>query len=421
MIRKMPSQAKPLIFISDAGPCGSWLSRSLTNKGYDGWGVAPSLLPQKPGDRVQTDRRDAVPLARLARAGDLPAVSVPTVADEALRDLTRARDDPMSELKDAQLRLTACLLRHDIRDTGRAHWGPAHLRWRSAVGGPMPAPPMVFQDSVRAVQEPTDRLQRLAQARREPVNAWRLSPVVEALQALRGVPCPVAVTLVAAMGDLTRFASPRARLQFLGLLPSAYASGAPRRQGAMTQAGNPHARRVLVAGAWASRSPAKGSRHWPLRRDHPHPPTIIQDIRWKAQVRLWNRSRRLVSRGQHAHVVPVAMARELTGGLWAMAKQVPRTPSVQPSERIPPRTQQVSHRASAETPPRCGVTLGGVKRLVKDPRASSRGRHPTEARKVGAHPRRAAGSTVAYCWLRLFRCIEVKKPHEDLKKSAHSS
>jgi transposase len=158
-------------------------------------------------------------------------VYVPQVEDAAIRDLTRAREDTISDCKDATLRLKAFLLRHDIRYTGRATWGPAHLRWLSEVVCPTPAQQIVFQAYVRAVQEHTDRLQRLDQALQEHVTAWRLSPVVEALQALRGVQCTVAVTLVADMGDLTRFESPRALMKFLGLIPSEYSSGAQRRQG----------------------------------------------------------------------------------------------------------------------------------------------------------------------------------------------
>ncbi len=324
LIRKMQSKAQHLIFIYEAGPCGSWLYRYLTKQGYACWVVAPSLIPQKPADRAKTDRRDAVQLARLARSGDLTAVYVPTVEDEAIRDLTRAREDTISDGKDAKLRLKAFWLRHDIRDTGRATWGPAHLRWLSEVVCPTPAQPIVLQADVRAVQEPTDRLQRLDQERQDHVKAWRLYPVVEALQALRGVQCTVAVTLVAEMGDLTRFESPRELRKFLGLIPSEYSSGEQRRQGSITKAGHTHARRVLVEGAWAYRYPAKVSRHLPRRLEKP--PKVIQDISWKAQVRLCQRYRRLVSRGKHANVVTVAIARELTGVMWAIAQEVPVTP-----------------------------------------------------------------------------------------------
>jgi transposase len=145
MIRKMPSKATHLIFVYEAGPCGYWLYRYFMKKGYDCWVVAPSLIPKKPGDRVKTDRRDAVPRARLARSGDLTAVYVPQVEDEAIRDRTRAREDTIRALQSAKCRLKAFWLRHDIRDTGRATWGPAHLRWLSDVVCPTPTQPIVFQ------------------------------------------------------------------------------------------------------------------------------------------------------------------------------------------------------------------------------------------------------------------------------------
>ena len=324
LIRQMQSKAKHLIFVYEAGPCGYWLYRYLTKKAYDCWVVAPSLIPKKAGDRVKTDRRDALQLARLARSGDLTSVYVPQVEDEAIRDLTRAREDTLSDLKAAKFRLKAFLLRHDIRYTGRATWNPAHLRWLSEVVCPTPAQQIVFQEYVRAVHEHTERLQRLDQELHEQVKSWRLHPVVEALQALRGVQFTVAVTTVAELGDLTRFDTPRELMKFLGLSPSEYSTGERRRQGSITKAGNTHARRALVEGAWAYRYPAKVSRHLQLRLEtHPK---AIQDISWKAQVRLCTRYRRLIARGKHANQVVVAIARELVGFMWAIAKQVPVTP-----------------------------------------------------------------------------------------------
>jgi transposase len=324
LIRKMQSKAKHLVFVYEAGPCGYWLYRYLTKKGYDCWVVAPSLIPKKPGDRVKTDRRDAVQLARLMRSGDLTRVYVPTVEDEAIRDLTRAREDTLRDLKSAKFRLKAFLLRQDIRYVGRANWNPAHLRWLSEVVCPTPAQQIVFQEYVRAVTEHTERLQRLEQELQEQVKSWRLHPVVDALQALRGVQFTAAVTMVAEIGDLTRFDTPRELMKFLGLIPSEYSSGDQRRQGSITKAGNTHARRVLVEGAWAYRYPAKVSRHLQLRLETQ--PKMIQDISWKAQVRLCKRYRQLVARGKHPNVVTVAIARELTGFMWAIAKQVPITP-----------------------------------------------------------------------------------------------
>jgi transposase len=324
LVRKLQSKAKHLVFVYEAGPCGDWLYRYLTKKGHACWVVAPSLIPKKAGDRVKTDRRDAVQLARLVRSGDLTAVYVPTVEDEAIRDLSRAREDTIRDLKAAKFRLKAFLLRQDIRYTGRATWGPAHLRWLAEVVCPTPAQQSVFQEYVRAVTEHTERLQRLEQELHDHVHTWRLQPVVEALQALRGVQFIVAVTLVAELGDLTRFENPRQLMKYLGLIPSEYSSGERRRQGPITKAGNTHARRALVEGAWAYRYPAKVSRHIQLRLEQL--PKPIQAISWKAQVRLCKRFRRLLARGKHANQVVVAIARELAGFLWAIAKQVPVTP-----------------------------------------------------------------------------------------------
>jgi transposase len=324
LVRKLQAKAKHLVFVYEAGPCGYWLYRYLTNKGHICWVVAPSLIPKKAGDRVKTDRRDAVQLARLMRSGDLTPVYVPKVADEAMRDLTRAREDALRDLKAAKFRLKAFLLRHDIRYTGSATWGPAHLRWLSEVVCPTPAQQIVFQEYVRAVNEHTERLGRLERELQDQVQSWRLYPVVEALQALRGIQFTMAVTTVAELGDLTRFDNPRQLMKFLGLIPSEDSSGERRRQGTITKAGNTHARRALVEGAWSYRYPAKVSRHIQLRLEQQ--PKAIQDISWKAQVRLCKRFRRLMARGKNANQVVVAIARELVGFMWAIAKQVPVTP-----------------------------------------------------------------------------------------------
>jgi transposase len=273
---------------------------------------------------VNTDRREAVQLARLMRSGDLTPVSVPEVAEEAIRDLSRAREDAIGDRQAAKLRLKACLRRHDMRSTGRATWGPAHLRWLREVVCPTPAPQIVFQADVRTVTEPTERLQRLDHELEDQGQAWRLAPVVDALQALRGVQVTVAVTLVAELGDLTRVDNPRQLLSDLGLTPSEYSRGERRRQGAITQAGNSPARRVLIEGAWAYRSPANVRRHlqWRLERV----PQTLQDIRWKAHVRLCQRYRQLSARGQHAQQVVVALARELIACMWAIAQHIPVKP-----------------------------------------------------------------------------------------------
>jgi transposase len=283
--------------------------------------VAPSLIPKKAGDRVKTDRRDAIQLARLMRSGDLTPIDIPAVEDEAIRDLSRAREDALWDLKAAKVRLKGFLLRHDIRYTGRATWGPAHLRWLSEVICATPAQQIVFQEYVRAVTEHTERLERLEQALQEQTKTWRLLAVVEALQALRGVQFTVAVTIVAELGDLTRFENPKQLMSYLGLSPSEYSSGERRHQSSITKAGHSHARRALIEGAWAYRYPAKVSRHLQLRLEQL--PKSIQDISWKAHVRLCQRYRKLTTQGKHANQVVAAIARELMACMWAMTQVVP--------------------------------------------------------------------------------------------------
>jgi transposase len=324
LIRKMQSKSKHLVFVYEAGPCGYWLYRYLTKKGHVCWVVAPSLTPKTPGDRVKTHRRDAIKLARLMRSGALTPVYVPQVEDEAMRDLCRAREDVIRDLKTATFRLQAFLLRHDIRYTGQATWSPAHLRWLSAVVCPTPAQQIVFQEYVRAITDHTERLARLEPELTEHVQTWRLTPVVDALQALRGVQCTVAVTTVAELGDLTRFDNPRQLMHSLSLTPSEYSTGERRQQGGITKTGNSPARRALMEGAWASRYPAKVSRHLQLRLEKVSTP--IQDISWKAQIRLCKRYRQLSARGKKANQVVVAIARALRAFMRAIAQEVPLTP-----------------------------------------------------------------------------------------------
>lgn len=323
MLRRLHSKGSRLICAYEAGPCGYVLHRYLASKGIECLVVAPSLIPKKPGDRVKTDRRDAVELARLLRSGDLTPVYVPGVEDEAIRDLCRARVDALIDLKGARQRLKSFLLRLGLHYTGRANWNDAHQRYLSKLVCPTPAQQIVFQEYIRAIDQHLERVERIEQQLREIVSSWRLLPLVEALQALRGVQLITALTVVAELGDITRFDSPRQLAAFLGLTPSEYSSGDSRRQGPITKAGNSHARRVLVEGAWAYRYPAKVS---PLIRKRLEKlPQPIQDIAWKAQVRLCSRFRRLTGRGKHPNLVVTAIAREMAAFMWAIARQLPVT------------------------------------------------------------------------------------------------
>jgi transposase len=295
LLRRLYSKASRLVVAYEAGPCGYVLHRYLSGRGVECLVVAPSLIPRRAGDRVKTDRRDAVQLARLLRSGDLKPVYVPTVEDEALRDLCRARQDALADLKSAKHRLKSFLLRLGLHYTGRANWNDQH----------------------------DQRVRQIEGHLREFVESWRLKPVVEALQALRGVQEITALTVVAELGDITRFDSPRQLAAFVGLNPSEYSSGDTRRQGRITKAGNSHARRALVEGAWAYRFPAKVSPQIRRRLEKVSP--TIQDIAWKAQLRLCRRFRRLAGRGKNPNVVVTAIAREMAAFMWAIAREVPIT------------------------------------------------------------------------------------------------
>jgi transposase len=209
LIRRLQGKTTDVRFVYEAGPCGYGLYRLLTARGLSCDVVAPSLVPKRPGDTVKTDRRDAVTLARWLRSGDLTGVYVPRVEDEAIRDVCRARDAARVTLKAAKLRLKAFLLRQGLHYIGRADWNAAHRRYLAKVVCPTSAQQIVFQESLRSVDEQVDRLTRLEDPLRELMPTWRLASVVDALQALRGVQWLVAITVVAELGDLTRFDNPR--------------------------------------------------------------------------------------------------------------------------------------------------------------------------------------------------------------------
>ena len=279
------------------------------------------MIPKRPGDKVKTDRRDAIEIARLLRSGDLTRVYVPSVEDEAVRDLCRARDAALITLKAAKLRLKSFLLRLGLHYTGRADWNAAHLRYLAKVVCPTPAQQIVFQESVRAVDEQVERLGRVEKELLGLAPKWHLYPVVQALQALRGVQWIVAITVVSELGDITRFDNPRQLAAFVGLIPSEYSSGDTRRQGGITKTGNGRARRALIEAAWAYRHNPKISVE--IKKRLESLPKLIQDIGWKAQLRLCKRFRRLSARGKHANIAVTAVARELIAFMWAIAKEVP--------------------------------------------------------------------------------------------------
>lgn len=325
VIRKLKRPGRELQFVYEAGPCGYEIYRYLTKQGFACAVVAPSLVPRRSGDRIKTDRRDAATLARLHRAGELTPVYVPREDDEAMRDLTRAREDAVKALRTARQHLGAFLLRYGHRYPGKSTWTPAHNRWLADIAMPHPAQQIALQEYIHAVGECQTRLDRLVAQIVTLLPQWRLAPLVAALQALRGVAPIVAITTVAELGDITRFENPRQLMAYLGLVPAEYSSGASIKRGSITKTGNGHVRRALVEAAHAYGLPARVSRLLLKRQqDLPQP---IRDIAWKAQVRLCGRFRRLLAKGKQKTKVVTAIARELSGFIWAIAQEVP-VPSV---------------------------------------------------------------------------------------------
>jgi transposase len=308
------------VVVYEAGPCGYKLARELADHGYHCEVVAPAKIPRSPGDRVKTDRRDALQLASLARAGALVPVVVPDARDEAIRDLSRAREDAVRARLKARQQLKALLLRHGRRYSGKTSWTAAHARYLAALTFDHPAQDIAFTEYRRAVSECQARVEHLTQALAQQVEQWRMQPVVSALMTLRGLDLVAATTLVAELGDLRRFARPRELMGYVGLVPSEHSSGPKRRLGAITKTGNGHARRVLVEAAWNYRFPARISRILQVRQENQ--PAEVRDIAWRAQLRLCDRYRRLSARGVQHNKVCVAIARELLGFVWDIGQRV---------------------------------------------------------------------------------------------------
>ena len=325
VVRKLVSQGDRPHFVYEAGPCGYQIYRHLTAKGFDCSVVAPSMVPKQSGNRIKNDRRDSLMLARLHRAGELTAVYVPVAEDEAIRDLSRAREDAKGDEKKSKQRLLAFLLRSGHRYSGRSPWSQAHMRWLADIKMVHPSQQIVLQEYIDTLSHCTLRLQRLTEQIRQLLPQWRLFPVVQALQSLRGVSLIVAATTVAEIGDFKRFQNPEELMNYLGLVPSEHSSGEKTRRGSITKAGNSHVRRMLVEAAWAYRFRARVSRALLKRQEGL--PQEIRDIAWKAQVRLCARYRHLWAKGKVKQVVTTAIARELCGFIWAIANEtdVPMT------------------------------------------------------------------------------------------------
>jgi len=309
-----------LEFCYEAGGCGYGIYRQLVELGHGCTVAATSLIARKPGDRIKTDRRDSQMLALQHRSGALTAVWVPDEVHEAMRDLVRARGDAMMQLMRARQQLLAFLLRHGRTYPVGNNWTLRHRRWLAGQDFDQEAHRIVFQDYVEAVWTAQDRRDQL-DARIVALQAgWSLAPLVDALRAIRGLDMVSAVSFVAAVGDLSRFESPRRLMAYLGLVPSEHSSGDRIRRGGITKTGSREARRMLVEAAWSYRYPARvsmGKTDVVSRQ-----PKVVRDVAWKAQVRLCDRYRKLLASGKRSTVVVTAIARELSGFIWAIGQEV---------------------------------------------------------------------------------------------------
>jgi transposase len=320
LLKKLSQENVELRLVYEAGPCGFVLYRHLRSQGHVCEVVAPSLIPKKASDRVKTDRRDADQLARLYRAGELTTLHVPDQEDEAVRDLVRARFAAMTDQRQARNRLKGFLLRLGFRYTGKSSWNDAHKRYLAGLVMPHPPQQIAFQEYIHAINDATERLERLTQAVEDALPGWKWEPVVRALMSLRGVQVLTAMTLVAEVGDFSRFKEARSLMHFFGLTPSEHSSGGGRVQGGITKCGNAHCRRVLTEAAWQYRLKPKVSAAIQQRQQGQS--KAVQTLAWKAQQRLHKRFHRLSARKKSV-IAATAVARELAGFVWAIACQVP--------------------------------------------------------------------------------------------------
>src|ERR1035437_5370394 len=310
-----------LKFCYEAGPRGFALGRCLRSHGWGCILVRPSKTPRNPGGRGKPARRQADAWPRLYRVGELTGIYVPEPEDEAMRDLIRARFQVGKQQHRARQQLKMYLLRHNLRYGGQSSWSPAHLRYLAKIKMPFPVQQIVFQEMLEVISQATAQLERYDLEIERAVPGWRWASAVRALMSLRGMALLHATTLVAELGDFNRFEHPGQLMGYLGLVPSEHTTGNDRQQGGITKMGNAPARRALVEAAWQYRAPARLSPH--LKKRQEGLPKAITDIAWEAQRRLHHRYTHLTRVGKKKSQVAVtAVARELTGFVWAIARQV---------------------------------------------------------------------------------------------------
>lgn len=298
----------------EAGPTGFGLARRCQQLKVDCAVVAPSLIPNRSGERIKTDRRDAIKLARSHRAGDLTAVYIPQASDEAMRDLCRARTDAVQDLRRSRAQLKAFLLRNGYRYTGKSSWTEGHQRYLRELVLPHPAQRVVLEDALNAISSAAERISRLEEQMEALLIQWPMQPVVAALMALRGFGRVSATILASELGGAWRFDHPRQLMAYLGLVPTEHTSDKRKRQGRITKTGNGHARWLLIEAAQHYRLSPKVSKELSARQQGLN--KEIKTCSWKAQTRLHKRMSQLLARGKERNKVIVAVARELCGFVW---------------------------------------------------------------------------------------------------------
>ncbi len=321
LVRKLAAKYERLTFCYEAGPTGYGLYRQITGLGHACMVVAPSLIPTKPGDRVKTNRRDALNLVKLLRAGELTAVWVPDPRHEAMRDLTRGRGAAGEDLRRKRQQISSFLLRQGLHyPEQRATWTKAHMTWLASQKLDHPEQRLAFEEMLLALRQAQERIERLEQAIRAAVPDWSLAEVVTALMAMRGIDLISATAFLAEIGDLSRFRTPRELMAYLGLVPSENSTGDTVQRGPITKAGNRRARRTLIECSWSYQHPPRVGKE-KLAKVAAAPPAV-REIAWKAQCRLSGRYRMLVRKGKSANVAVTAVARELAAFIWAISREV---------------------------------------------------------------------------------------------------
>lgn len=322
LLRRIRGEGQRTLHVCyEAGPCGFVIARRLKQLDIDCIVVAPSLIPQKSGDRIKTDKRDAEKLARLLRAGDLSPVYVPDATDEAIRDLCRARTDAVDDRTRARHRLKAFLLRHGFRYTAKTTWTPAHMRYLRELVLPHPAMKVILEDYLCAIDAARERVERCETAMEDLLVTWQLRPAVEALMGFKGFKIVAAMITVSELGDIHRFAHPRQLMAYLGLVPTEATSSDKRRQGGITKCGNPHARWLLVECSQHYDTPPKVSKELSMRQAGLD--RRAKEVSWRAQNRLHARFNRLRGRRLQRNKAMTAVARELTGFIWELLRELP--------------------------------------------------------------------------------------------------